>query len=131
MPMYEVSTCQNLTATAFTNTPTQVLHSYPLTKQQIQALASSITKLHSTTFTTPSLFVHVSFKSHDASELTYFVAGEHAVSTNRITGMVRTSDKRSKAQFDELAGKIEEAWYVLSIYNCGRHSILMHARHHF
>lgn len=90
----------------------EVQHSYPLTAKQYQQLAEKITHLHSTTFLTPSLFVHVKFTTHDASRNTYFLAGKPlTASTNRIIGMVRTSEKRTKKHFDDLAAQIEEAWY--------------------
>jgi len=94
MPMYEVH------------------HSYPLNQVQKHQLANAITYLHSRTFVTPSFFVHVNFISHNASDQSYFVAGEPSVtSTNRIAGFVRTSPARTKSDFDNLAAKIESAWY--------------------
>lgn len=90
----------------------EVHHSYPLNHQQKNSLAESITKLHSSTFTTPSFFVHIRFSAHDATDKNYYVAGKpRFTSTNRILGMVRTSSARSKSDFDTLAAKIEEAWY--------------------
>jgi hypothetical protein len=74
-------------------------------------LASKITHLHATTFTTPSLFVNVNFTDIDASTESYFIAGKPRPNgCNRITGMVRTSDKRTKKDFDTLAEKIEVIW---------------------
>ena len=71
-----------------------------------------MTKIHSTAFGTPSLFVNVLFKPQDASEANYFVAGKpKETCTNRIVGMLRTSDKRTKADFDAVAEQIEKAWY--------------------
>ena len=56
--------------------------------------------------------MHVRFISHDASDKTYFVAGQaRTTCTNRILAMVRTSGSRSKADFDKLAERIEEAWH--------------------
>jgi Putative oxalocrotonate tautomerase enzyme len=89
----------------------QVHHSYPLEPSERQELALSITKLHATAFTTPSFFVNVRFISHDASDKSYFIAGKSREdSTNRILGYVRTSSSRTKADFDSLAEKIEDAW---------------------
>jgi len=98
----------------------EVQHTYPLTLQQKEAIAKSITHLHSTTFLTPSLFVNVSFHRLAANkgkddENTYFLAGEqvahNAAGPNRILAMVRQGPNRTKAHFDDLAAKIEDKWY--------------------
>lgn len=91
----------------------EVYHSYPLTNEQQQEIASAITNLHATTFTTPSLFVHVQFtKSDESGNTVNFMAGtRRSAQTNRIVGTVRTSEKRTKADFDRLAQSIENAWY--------------------
>ena len=90
----------------------EVHHSYPLDASQQQTLATAITHLHATTFTTPSSFVNVNFTACDASDATYFIAGKaQTAATNRITGRVRTSSSRTKADFDDLAAKLEAAWY--------------------
>ena len=79
----------------------------------MQTLAESITTLHATTFTTPSMFVNVCFSSHDATDKSYYVAGKPRTEcTNRIIGYVRTSSSRSKSDFDALAEKIEDAWHA-------------------
>jgi len=100
----------------------EVQHSYPLTAAQRQSFAQAITRLHSTTFLTPSLFVNVVFHhlppttTADSAGPTYFLAGEptrhHPQGPNRILAMVRTSPQRTKAAFDALAAEIEAAWYV-------------------
>jgi phenylpyruvate tautomerase PptA (4-oxalocrotonate tautomerase family) len=90
----------------------QVFHSYPLSREQKDALATRITYLHSHTFKTPSLFVNVLFHPEDASDENYYMAASTRTNaTNRILAMVRTSDKRTKADFDKLATKIEDAWW--------------------
>lgn len=91
----------------------QVFHSYPLTDDEQQAVASAITNLHATTFTTPTMFVHVQFtRSDESGATTYFMAGKRrTIESNRIVGVVRTSTGRTKADFDTLAQKIEDAWY--------------------
>lgn len=91
----------------------EVTHSYPLTAEQRQHLAGEITRLHATAFTTPSLFVNVIFKQENPNGGTFFIAGkQRASNTNRISGHVRTSPQRTKADFDALAASIEEAWYA-------------------
>jgi phenylpyruvate tautomerase PptA (4-oxalocrotonate tautomerase family) len=90
----------------------EVHHSLPLSNEQRQSLATAITNLHCTAFTTPSFFVHIQFVPQDASDGNYFMAGKSKVtSSNRIIANVRTSPSRSKADFDALAEKIERAWY--------------------
>ncbi|OOF90393.1 hypothetical protein ASPCADRAFT_10690 [Aspergillus carbonarius ITEM 5010] len=90
----------------------KVYHSYPMTDEQRQALATSITNLHCETFTTPSFFVHIRFIPHDARDGNYFMAGRpRLTNSNHIVGIVRTSSARSKSTFDALTAKIETAWY--------------------
>ncbi|KAL7917002.1 hypothetical protein ACQKWADRAFT_307872 [Trichoderma austrokoningii] len=91
----------------------EVHHSYSLTNEQQQEIASAITNLHAATFTTPSLFVHVQFtKSDESGSTVHFMAGtRRSAQTNRIVGIVRTSAKRTKADLDRLAQRIEKAWY--------------------
>ncbi|KAL4726657.1 hypothetical protein ACLX1H_005545 [Fusarium chlamydosporum] len=90
----------------------QIHHSCPLTQNQRQLLATSITQLHCRAFNTPAFFVHVRFYPEENSDNTYFVAGwPHPATSNRIVGLVRTSPSRSKEDFDKLAIDIEEYWY--------------------
>ncbi|KAF4958849.1 hypothetical protein FGADI_2051 [Fusarium gaditjirri] len=77
-----------------------------------KCLATAITRLHCEAFKTPAFLVHVRFFAEENTDNTYFVAGKsHPLSSNRISGIVRTSAARSKADFDELGAKIEAAWY--------------------
>ncbi|KAH7253877.1 uncharacterized protein BKA55DRAFT_566401 [Fusarium redolens] len=90
----------------------EVHYSCPLTQDQRQGLATAITRLHCEAFKTPAFLVHVRFFAEDNADNTYFVAGKsHPLTSNRISGNVRTSATRSKADFDELGAKIEAAWY--------------------
>lgn len=50
-----------------------IAHADPLTVQQRDALAATITKVHTTLFTTPSIFVNVKFE--DTSTASYYVGG--------------------------------------------------------
>ncbi|OHF04237.1 hypothetical protein CORC01_00576 [Colletotrichum orchidophilum] len=91
----------------------QVHHTYPLTQQQRQSIALSITNLHCSAFATPAFFVHVSFIKQESKsdDGTYFMAGKpHSSNSNRIIALVRTSASRKKEDFDALAAKIEDAW---------------------
>ncbi|QGI64093.1 hypothetical protein CEK27_008064 [Fusarium fujikuroi] len=89
----------------------EVHHSYPLNKDQRQQFAQAITQLHCKAFKTPTFFVHVRFFAEVNSENVYFIGGRSQLASNRISGNVRVSPMRSKADFDELAIKIEAAWY--------------------
>ncbi|TWU75368.1 hypothetical protein ED733_000329 [Metarhizium rileyi] len=90
----------------------EVRHSYALTDVQREELAGAITQLHATKFATPSVFVHVRFILEDLSGGHYFMAGKRRYNnSNGITAYVRTSPARTKADFDQLAQHIEEAWY--------------------
>jgi len=90
----------------------EVHHSYPLSDDERQSIARSITNLHCTAFATPSFFVHVQFFAHDINDRTYYMAGKpRTVNSNRILGVVRTSPSRTKSDFDTLATNIEDAWY--------------------
>ncbi|KAF9779123.1 hypothetical protein IL306_002351 [Fusarium sp. DS 682] len=90
----------------------EVYHSCPLGQDQRQRLAQAITHLHCEAFKTPAFFVHVRFFAEENSENIYFMAGKpHHLTSNRISGNVRTSSTRSKEDFDELGTKIEAAWY--------------------
>ncbi|KAJ9615408.1 hypothetical protein H2200_001483 [Cladophialophora chaetospira] len=96
-----------------------VQHTYPLTPSQKHAFAKAITELHSTTFLTPSLFVNVSFHHLQPrdQENVYFLAGEpvahNSAGPNRILAQVRTSPKRTKAIWDDVAKRLEDKWYEI------------------
>lgn len=91
-----------------------VEHSFPLSMQQKTDLAERITKIHTTAFKTPSMFVNVKFYQEDASAHNYFVAGQPKDgANNRIMGYVRSSSGRKREHFDKLTEEIENAWYVV------------------
>lgn len=91
-----------------------VEHSFPLDVQHKADLAERLTRLHANTFTTPSVFVQVKFYQQDASTHNHYVGGQPAEdATNRIIGFVRSSPGRSLEDFNKLAKKIEDAWYIV------------------
>lgn len=91
-----------------------VEHSFPLSIQQKQDLAERITKLHGSAFATLSIFVQVKFFQQDASAQNHFVGGTATEeASNRITAFVRTSPSRNQSDFDKLAQKVEDAWYIV------------------
>ncbi|KAL4952841.1 hypothetical protein BDW69DRAFT_185082 [Aspergillus filifer] len=76
----------------------RIEHTIPLSKFQRDALATSITTIHTRKFTTPSLFVDVRFT--DAGRDVNYVGGKECA-INRVTGYVRAGGSRSKTDFDE------------------------------
>lgn len=73
MPMYEVE------------------HVCPLSPSQQKSIAAAIVKIHSETFTTPSLFVNVRFKDRNAIPL--FVAGEQVSLLVEASSLVACSHR--------------------------------------
>lgn len=51
-----------------------ISHKDPISPTQRDGLAAAVTKIHTTVFTTPSLFVNVKFE--DASDASYYVGGK-------------------------------------------------------
>ncbi|TDZ28385.1 hypothetical protein C8035_v007598 [Colletotrichum spinosum] len=91
----------------------QVDHICPLTVDERQSIATSITDLHCTAFDVPPSFIHVNFTKHEnkADDGTYFLAAKSCANkSNCITAQVRTSNTRSKADWDRLAEDIETKW---------------------
>ncbi|KAF3070073.1 hypothetical protein CFAM422_007024 [Trichoderma lentiforme] len=89
---------------------------------QKQKFAPSITELHSTTFTTPSLFVNIRFVPAEPTG-DFFVAAKpvEPTSPNRVFALVRMGADRTKAQFNNLAGKIEKSWNEIVSYDDNLH----------
>ncbi|EFY88828.1 hypothetical protein MAC_05093 [Metarhizium acridum CQMa 102] len=76
----------------------EVHHSHALTESQREELAGAITRLHATTFATPSIFVHVRFIHEDPSDGSYFIAGTRRyTNSNSIIAHVRSSPARTEA----------------------------------
>ncbi|KAF6237260.1 hypothetical protein HO173_004729 [Letharia columbiana] len=88
----------------------EIEHITPLSSSQKDALARSITQIHSHLFTTPSLFVNVRFTdtaSHDV-----YVGGKKK-SANRILAHVRPGGGRSVDDFNTLCARITESWDLI------------------
>ncbi|KAH8812336.1 hypothetical protein F5884DRAFT_750645 [Xylogone sp. PMI_703] len=100
----------------------EVIHSYPLTKDQKARLAESITHLHSTKFHTPSLYVNIRFVPAEQTG-DFFIAGKPTVPTspNRIMALVRVGSDRTKQMFDDLALKIMASWNEIVEYDDSIH----------
>ena len=103
----------------------EIEHVVPLSSQQKDEIAQSITATHTSLFTTPSLFVNVRFT--DASKQDVYVGGKKVAlstprqrvakeaylvqkRTNRILAHVRAGGGRSNTQFNELCSTLELMW---------------------
>jgi len=84
-----------------------VSHQFELTENQRSTLAQAITRIHSTIFTTPSLFVNVHFRPTD--QFIAYVGGKKRT-TNSITGIVRHNNSRTQQQYALLCNEIGQAW---------------------
>lgn len=100
----------------------QVYHSLTLTREQKDRVVAALTKLHSTTFRTPTLFVNVRFVPTEPHG-DFYVGGTRTEpeSPNRIMALVRMGADRSKKMFDDLALKIEAEWNDIVGYNSKLH----------
>lgn len=66
-----------------------ITHADPLTLEQRDALAATITNIHTGLFTTPSIFVNVKFE--DTSAASYYVGGRKVCRpVHNFTGPVST-----------------------------------------
>lgn len=84
-----------------------VQHATQLTSAQQDALAAAITRIHSTKFTTPKMFVNVTFQ--DVSTAVMYTGGRRA-NKNFITANVRHGPSRTQGDYADLIGQIQKAW---------------------
>lgn len=85
----------------------EVNHAILLTSSQKADLASSITALHSTRFSTPRMFVNVKFT--DISQTPFFIGGKPRTKSH-ILAHVRTGPSRSNKDFNALCADLAAAW---------------------
>ncbi|GAM88568.1 hypothetical protein ANO11243_066020 [Dothideomycetidae sp. 11243] len=85
----------------------EVCHVCPLSESQQEQLAEAITVIHSTTFSTPRLFVNVKFSN--ISQVPLYVAGKRR-SNNRVLANVRHGPTRTQEQYESIIRKIMAAW---------------------
>ena len=85
----------------------EIQHTIPLTISQKDELAQAITHIHSEKFTTPKLFVNVSFT--DTSQAWTYVGGRRQTG-NHIRGTVRAGPTRTQQDWNELCIAIQDAW---------------------
>jgi hypothetical protein len=84
-----------------------ISHATPLSSSQRDTLAAEITKIHTSLFTTPSLFVNVRFTPAD--QHVGYVGGKK-VQTNSISAHVRYGPARGRDMYLQLVGKVAELW---------------------
>jgi len=84
-----------------------VSHKIDLTEDQRLSIAQAITRIHSTMFTTPELFVNVQFRP---SSQTISYTGGKPHTSNSITGFVRHNSTRTQEQYADLCNRIGAAW---------------------
>ncbi|KAI7089903.1 hypothetical protein KC356_g2065 [Hortaea werneckii] len=85
----------------------EVQHYITLTISQKDELAEAITKIHSTKFTTPRMFVNVHF-TDTSSQRTY--VGGKPLQGNHIRGTVRNGPSRTSEDWNDLTSQIQSAW---------------------
>jgi hypothetical protein len=83
----------------------EIHHSHPLTSVQHRALATSITALHCSTFSAPSLFVNVVFLPSS----THFVGGA-AAQPNYIIGHLRPRGPENGAKLATIVAELTRIW---------------------
>lgn len=89
----------------------EVQHAIPLSISQKDELAAAITHIHSQNFTTPKIFVQVSFT--DVSESWTYIAGKRRAG-NHIRGQVRTGPSRTQEDWNGLLKALSDAWYDIA-----------------
>lgn len=86
-----------------------IAHADPLTLEQRDALAATITKIHTGLFTTPSIFVNVKFEDNSAAS--YYVGGRKVCrpvyNFNRPVPAWTSSGSISHLQLPSIAYKIQ------------------------
>ncbi|KAM0252752.1 hypothetical protein ACHAQJ_007590 [Trichoderma viride] len=80
--------------------------SLSLSKDEKDKIAKAITRIHTTTFTVPSLFVNVQFTNLPAGSS--YQAGEER-KANRIIAFLR-GGPRTREQFIDVTKQIKQAW---------------------
>ncbi|KAI6829401.1 hypothetical protein KC342_g9015, partial [Hortaea werneckii] len=85
----------------------EIQHYITLTISQKDELAEAITKIHSTKFSTPRMFVNVQFTS--TSTLRTYVGGKPRQG-NHIRATVRNGPSRTSEDWNDLTRQIQSAW---------------------
>ncbi|KAI7169034.1 hypothetical protein KC324_g11426, partial [Hortaea werneckii] len=85
----------------------EVQHYITLTISQKDELAEAITKIHSTKFSTPRMFVNVHFTP--TSHLRTYIAGKPRQG-NHIRATVRNGPSRTSEDWNDLTRQLQSAW---------------------
>ncbi|KAI6868473.1 hypothetical protein KC338_g3940 [Hortaea werneckii] len=85
----------------------EVQHYITLTVSQKDELAEAITKIHSTKFSTPRMFVNVHFL--DTSTLRTYIGGQPH-QANHIRALVRNGPSRTSQDWNDLTAQLHTAW---------------------
>ena len=85
----------------------EIHHSHPLTTAQHHALARSITTLHCTTFSVPSLFVNVVFHP---TTTTFTAVGGAVAQTNYIVGHLRPRGPENRRKLGLVVAELTRIW---------------------
>ncbi|RMX74801.1 hypothetical protein D0869_12237 [Hortaea werneckii] len=88
----------------------EVQHYITLTVSQKDELAEAITKIHSTKFSTPRMFVNVHFTA--TSTLRTYVGGKPRQG-NHIRATVRNGPSRTAEDWNDLTRQIHSAWTTI------------------
>ena len=89
----------------------EVNHAVILTASQKADLASALTQLHSTRFSTPRMFVNVRFTDISSlKETGDFYVGGRAQTPSHILAHVRTGPSRKTSEFNALCSDVTAAW---------------------
>ncbi|KAI6900707.1 hypothetical protein KC318_g8331 [Hortaea werneckii] len=88
----------------------EVQHYITLTISQKDELAEAITKIHSTKFSTPRMFVNVHFTS--TSTLRSYVGGRPRQG-NHIRATVRNGPSRTSEDWNDLTRQLQQAWTTI------------------
>ncbi|KAF2813038.1 uncharacterized protein BDZ99DRAFT_473764 [Mytilinidion resinicola] len=98
-------------------------HHFPLDQTQRGEIASRITALHCTHFTTPSLFLNIRFTQDDAKNISTYVGGER-VGINYIHAHIRPrktpADSEVRELYNSLIIQIAAIWQDILGYSAYR-----------
>lgn len=89
-----------------------ITHTTPLSTTKKDKLATLLTTLHATKFTTPKLFVNIRFVNAEHNRVETYVAGNpmQGKENNYLEAHLRAGSERPKELFNELAQEMVKIW---------------------
>ncbi|QDS73485.1 hypothetical protein FKW77_009168 [Venturia effusa] len=89
-----------------------ITHTTPLSSTKKDKLATALTNLHATKFTTPKMFVNIRFVNAEHYRIETYVAGKamEGKENNYLEAHVRAGAERPKELFAELAEEMVKIW---------------------